>query len=485
MEITVPTEPSSEILQDENCETVMDYNPDYKRSSYRIKINSPVTLKTKSFAEIPSQAQNAQTINLSEGGIGISFDAEVKLPSPLLIEFNLMNTPLQFQGEVMWNKIFDDGKYYCGVQFLDKDEQQDSILKGFLFTDDEYIQQLINILPPVEKETSEKIETFFRRDVKWFIKDLIDLEQHLKNKTMPEDAIQKKLNYISDEIVKKGDELEGEFKNGILIKRIKETFRLLTGHWVFKSKMGERVFKKLRGYPGDYISLESIYNNQPISVGIGIYYDRYLLNNPLAITVRMRKEKMKEALITFLKETNLPSINILNIACGSCREINELFNNPEIMGLKKNISFTFVDFDKEAIEFSKNRLRPPKNTRLEFLNEDIVNLIKNEKYRERLSKQHLIYSMGLADYMPNRLLKAFIAFTFSLLHPGGRLIITHKDREKYKPIPHDWFINWVFEPRNVKDLTRLIEDSGISNYSLDMAWEDSNKIFFLTITKGR
>ena len=99
MEITVQTEPPSEILQDENCKTVMNYNQDNKRFSYRIKINSPITLKTKSFAEIPSQSQNAQTINLSEGGIGISFDAEVKLPSPLLIEFSLMNTPLQFQGK--------------------------------------------------------------------------------------------------------------------------------------------------------------------------------------------------------------------------------------------------------------------------------------------------------------------------------------------------------------------------------------------------
>lgn len=485
MEITVPTEPSSEILQDENCETVMDYNPDYKRSSYRIKINSPVTLKTKSFTEIPSQAQNVQTINLSEGGLCISLNSRIELPSPLLCEFTLLNSPLQFQGKIAWGKIFNDGKYYCGMRFVQKNKHQDDILKRFLCANDEYIQQLINILPPVEKETSEKIETFFRRDVKWFIEDLIDLEQHIKNKTMPEDAIQEKLNYISDEIVKKGDKLEEQVKKGMVAKKMKEIFRFLTGHWVYKSKIGERVFKKPHGYPGDYISIELIYNNQPISEDLGLYYDRYLLSNPYAIAVRGRKNKMIELLRKTIMETAISQIDILNLASGSCREISELFNDPEIMGLKRKISFTCVDFDKEAIKFSKNRLKPPENTRLTFLSEDIVNLIKNEKWRERLSKQHLIYSIGLADYMPDRLLKAFITFTFSLLHPAGRLIIAHKDKDNYKPIPHDWFVNWVFEPRNVKDLTRLIENSGISNYSLDIDWEDTNNIFFLTITKGR
>ncbi len=337
MKNTVQTEPPSEILQDENCGIVMDYNPDNKRSSYRIKINSPVTLKTKSFTEIPSQAQNVQTINLSEGGIGISFDAEVKLPSPLLIEFGLMNTHIQFQGEVRWNKIFDDGKYYCGMQFLDKDEHQDSVLKGFLCTNDEYIQQLIDVLPKSDKDASEKVERFFKRDVKGYIEDLINLEQHIKNKTMPEDEIFEKLTNVSDEVVKKGDELEGQIKEGILAKRIKETFRSLVGHWVFKSEMMEMAFKRPRGYPGDYILIELIYDNKPISKDIGLYYDKWFLDNVYAIAIRKRKEKMTELLKSTTMETAISQIDILNLASGSCREMSELFSNPEIMVLKKKL----------------------------------------------------------------------------------------------------------------------------------------------------
>lgn len=481
MEITFHTEPPSEILQDENCETVMDYNPDNKRSSYRIKINSPVTLKTKSFAEIPSQAQNVQTINLSEGGLCISLNSRIELPSPLLCEFTLLNSPLQFQGEVVWDKTFNDGRYYCGVHFLDKDEQMESVLKSFLCTNDEYIQQLINSLPPVEKETSKKIEAFFNEDVKEYVENLIVLEKAIKEKSMPDDFIQERVEYISEEICKRGDILEERAGKGLLIKKMKDNFRYLIGHWLYKSKFMERAYRRPRGYRGDYYLMEMMYNNKLLSEGIGIYFDRWFLNNPYAIVVRNRKERMKELLKIFLKETILPTVNILNIASGSCREIRELLDDKQ---LKKELKFTCVDFDEEAINFSKSNLRSlPENIRISFLKENVTKLINSEEHAKLFGKQNLIYSTGLADYLPDRVLKGIIVFAFSILYPNGKLIFTHKDKDKYKPVPLDWVIDWMSEPRNVSDLIRLVENSGISNYSVDIDWEDSNKTFFLILTK--
>ncbi|MEK6678185.1 MAG: hypothetical protein AABY39_02095, partial [Nitrospirota bacterium] len=96
---------------------------------------------------------------------------------------------------------------------------------------------------------------------------------------------------------------------------------------------------------------------------------------------------------------------------------------------------------------------------------------------------HLVYSFGLADYLPDRVLKYFISTAYSLLQPGGKFIIAHKDIEKYKPLAPEWFMNWVSEPRKVSDFIQLVEDSGIKNYSFNIEWEESNVIFFLVITK--
>ncbi|MFZ3063863.1 MAG: PilZ domain-containing protein [Nitrospirota bacterium] len=474
MENTTLSEGSSESLAKTHDSAI-----EKRKILYRVKINTPVILKTEAFK---SETINAQTVNLGEGGLGIALDSEVELPSPLLIEFSLMNTPIQFHGEVRWNKIFDDGKYYCGVHFLDENKEQESILKRFLYTNDEYIQQLIENLPETEKENSCKIEHFFKSDVKGFVENLIRLEEEIKDNLRSEDSILNELTTISEEILKKGDELEEIIKNWQSIEKIKDAFRSLVGYWVYQSKIVKMSLKESYGYSGNCITQETIYNNQSISDGLGIYYDKYFLNNPYAIAVQNRKEKMKDLLMDFLKKTEPSSINILNLASGPCREIRELL--PDLHSINKNIKFTCVDFDENAISFSKEKLMPlPENIKVEFLKENILRLIAHKDATLMLNKQNLIYSMGLVDYLSDAILKRTIFFAFSLLNNGGKLIITHKDRDKYKPLDPDWFCDWSFEPRNVDGLIRLINNSGIRDFTIELDWEDSNKILFLTLTK--
>ena len=450
-----------------------------RKMPYRVKINTPIILKTEAFK---SETINAQIVNISEDGLGLSLNSEVEVPSPLSIELELMDLLLRLQGEVRWGKVFDDGKYYCGMRFLQKDESQDAILKNFLYTNDEYIQQLIENLPETEKEISDKIEHFFKGDVKAFVENLIRLEAEIKAKSRSEDYILGELTTASEEILKKGDELEEIINDKQLVKNIKEGFRSLVGNWVYKSKIVKMSLKESYGYSGNYMTQETIYNNQSISDGLGIYYDKYFLNNPYAIAVQNRKEKMKDLLMDFLSRTDSQSINILNLASGPCREIRELM--PDLHSINKNIKFTCVDFDENAISFSKEKLIPlPGNIKVEFLKENILRLIAHKDTTLILNRQNLVYSMGLADYLSEAILKRMIFFAFSLLHEGGKLIITHKNKDKYKPLDPDWFCDWTFVPRNLSGLLKLVNDSGINDFTIDIDWEDSNKIFFLILTK--
>lgn len=446
-----------------------------RRTAFRVKINSPVALKANL-----AEALSAQTVDLSENGIGISLDAKAELSSPLLIEFPLLNLPLKLQGEVVWKKI-DNGKSYCGMRFLQKEKYQEDILKSFLFTNDEFILNKIKNLKAKDKEISDKIELFFRRDLKMFIEELIALEQHIKNKTMSEGAIFEKFTKFCDEIVKKGDELERQIGIGMLTKKIRDAFRFFTGHWGLQSKILERAFTKPHGYRGDYILMEMLYNNKPFSEGIGIYFDKYLQNNHYSIAVRGRRKKITKLLRDNLQAINLTSVNVLNLGCGSCPEIQDLFDDfrPE-----NNFNFTCIDFDQTALDSSKERLKSlPENIKVKLQKENVINLMKSQKEAGILGKQHLVYSFGLADYLPDRVLKYFISTAYSLLQPGGKFIIAHKDIEKYKPLAPEWFMNWVSEPRKVSDFIQLVEDSGIKNYSFNIEWEESNVIFFLVITK--
>jgi hypothetical protein len=290
---------------------------------------------------------------------------------------------------------------------------------------------------------------------------------------------------FNETIMKKGDELESSIDNRIVMKKIKKTFRELCGPWVYKSDIVKHALEKPRGYPGDYKLLEIIYNNQTISYGIGFCYDKYFLNNPYSIAVRNRKEKMSEILKEFIEYLPFSHKKILNLACGSCREIKKLFDGDGFIR-DKEVVFTLVDQDEKALEFSREILRNnPKNVSFKFLQHNILDYIKEgRKNSKLLGRQNMIYSIGLADYLPDRVLKNLLLFCFNLLEPKGKLVIAHKDVNKYKPLPPDWWCDWTFYPRDENYLLNLVTKSGIENFSLRLTREPSEIILFLEVERA-
>jgi hypothetical protein len=263
----------------------------------------------------------------------------------------------------------------------------------------------------------------------------------------------------------------------------KENFRFLIGAWAYRSPMTKRAFDKPKGYPGDYLMLENVYNHQPLTKeGIGFYFDEYFLNSPYAVAVRCRKDKLRGFIEREIKQEALKNIKIFNIACGSCREITEM---PFTLFRDKTITFTCLDWDEDALEFSRDKVKGfPSNVKFNFIKEDIMNLIKDLAIVSSFEKQDLVYSIGLIDYLPDRVLKLFMQFFYGILKAKGKLILTHKNREKtFSPIGPDWFCNWKFVPRNKEEVTHLFYSSGIKNYSLSSETDEFNDIFYFTFTK--
>jgi len=126
----------------------------------------------------------------------------------------------------------------------------------------------------------------------------------------------------------------------------------------------------------------------------------------------------------------------------------------------------------------------PKNVEFKFIKEDIMNLIKDESTAFLADRQDLIYSIGLIDYLPDRVLKKLIAILYQLLKNNGKLILTHKNREKtFPPIPPDWFCDWKFVPRNKEEVIKLIYTSGISEFSFSVESDDFEYIYYFTLTR--
>ena len=442
-----------------------------KRSFPRIDATIPIHI-TPEFI--------GQTLDLSETGL------KFILQKPLLLsraQAKIVLAPGEYintEFKVIWNKhLIQDGKFTYGACFIRLKEKDLETLRSVL------IKNNLNLL--LQKVADEKardlVSAYWNSDFKEYMNKLVRAVK-LSEQGEDKEDVCKEVNRFNEAIMQAGDALEIRLNDRILIKKIKKVFREVCGPWVYKAEIVKHAFEKPRGYPGDYKLIEIIYDNKPLSSGIGYCYDKYFLNNAYTEAVRNRKEKMRAILKDSISKKSISSrVKILNLACGSCREIKELIT--EFRGLKDNILFTLIDRDGEALKFSEAVLKnTDKKISFRFLQHNVLGYINHGvKYLEILGKQDLIYSIGLADYLPDRVLKGLISFCYTLLNPHGELIIAHKDVNKYKPLPPDWWCDWNFYPRDENHLLGLITKSGISNFDIKITREPSNIILFISIKR--
>jgi hypothetical protein len=127
----------------------------------------------------------------------------------------------------------------------------------------------------------------------------------------------------------------------------------------------------------------------------------------------------------------------------------------------------------------------PSNIEFDYHCHSVYDYLKEPiKHRKILDGQDLVYTIGLADYIPDQALRDLIAFLFSVVKPGGKLVFAHKDSKNYSPLAPDWWCDWTFHLRDMQETINLVETSGIRDFNLSVVREtDTNIIFFIILEK--
>jgi len=343
------------------------------------------------------------------------------------------------------------------------------------------LQEIENRLGPLmanDQGIRREVSEFFDHEVATYVELLSNLEARLRQKKDYDKAILKDLHMATYRIVKRGYELGCSIKNKYLIEEIKDVFRKLILPWMGQSVIMKRGLEKPRGYPGDSETLQYIYDNKPVSSGLGYYYDQGFIASELCEAVRNRKDKMTELIGQFLMKADAPKISILNLACGSCREFDKL-DIPA--SSQDRIELVCVDQDENALASSRKNLQK-KHLNAIFMKEDIINAARN-KAGGLFAGRNLTYSIGLIDYLPDRVLKKIIQACFNGLLPGGKLILSHKDCSRYIPMKEDWLTDWKFVPRDEEKLMNMLIEVGIDRSKVEVVREPTQIIFFMIISK--
>jgi len=251
------------------------------------------------------------------------------------------------------------------------------------------------------------------------------------------------------------------------------------------------IFEKPLGYAGDFMMMNYIYDyyNGNHYLGESTYerfINRYTCSIPISSSNIQRKKYFQGKILDVLSRKK--EARMLSVGCGSAREWVELVSGGKIT---KPVYLTLVDMDERAIQHIKAAfamIEPGKKEHLHinYMNLNIIALVKNKELYNELYGQDLVYASGLCDYLSPQIAKRLVIQLFGLVREDGRFILCnaseeHMTHRAYYEILGDWKM-YHRKKDEMLDLVKLIkpkphvtfEETGAfkSYYFLNIALND-------------
>lgn len=240
--------------------------------------------------------------------------------------------------------------------------------------------------------------------------------------------------------------------------------------YMLMSKNGERWYAKPRGYAGDFLSIEWMYQDRAEGTGrLGPVLDRCFLDVPAAQAVRNRRGLLVDEIRKTMEETQEGPTRILSMACGPAREIFDTYATlPDPSQLKA----TCLDIDLQALAFVadlRDRRKLKSHIRLE--NANLVYLATGRQKLE-LPSLDLAYSIGLIDYFADDFVVKMLNFVHDHLRPGGRVILGNFHPRNQTKAFMDHVLEWKLIHRDEADMNRLFEASKFGRPCEELRYEN-------------
>ena len=227
--------------------------------------------------------------------------------------------------------------------------------------------------------------------------------------------------------------------------------------YILTTETADRFYSKPRGYAGDYIAIQRIYQNQPGgSSRLGPVMDRMFLEMPPSLAVRNRRKLIADEIVAAVKERGGKPVRVLCLASGPATEVFDAFAAIEDRTLLKA---TLMDIDLQALAFVDDlRTRHRLTAQITLVNENLIALFLGRS-SVRLEPQDLIYSIGLIDYLNDKLVGKLLQFAHQNLAPGGKVLLGNFHPKNPAKEFMDFVLEWNLIHRTEADMHRLFRGS--------------------------
>ncbi|MGB0678069.1 MAG: hypothetical protein ACPGUV_00230 [Polyangiales bacterium] len=223
-------------------------------------------------------------------------------------------------------------------------------------------------------------------------------------------------------------------------------FREVLGELLFESHFIHRAFHKPLGYAGDYELMSMLYRPKPEGPSLfSQLLTQHAKDEAAGRATINRLEYVSRIIRSVVDSSSRDRVCIASIGCGAARELVYLLSQTPEIGERLDIAL--LDQDTRALEVCEKVLLPfsrRTGAQFSFIGDPIQSLIRENQLGACLGGKDLIYSVGLYDYLDDKIFVDLSKVLYSALNPGGKLVIgnmaAHNPTLYWMAYAMDWFL---------------------------------------------
>ncbi|MEQ8762764.1 MAG: cyclic nucleotide-binding domain-containing protein [Planctomycetota bacterium] len=251
--------------------------------------------------------------------------------------------------------------------------------------------------------------------------------------------------------------------------------------YLLLTRTAERLYAKPRGYAGDFLTIDWMYDDQPGGTGrLGPFLDRCFMDEKAAEAVRNRRGLLCQAIRRHLDAHPDRTVHVTTMACGPAREVFDAF---EQLDDKSRMQVNLLDIDSEAIAQVKGDVtKRGLDDQVQLFLANLVYLALGRTSID-VKDQDLVYSIGLIDYFNDDLVGKLMNYAHSILRPGGELILGNFHPKNPDKAFMDHVVDWRLIHRSEDDMNRLFASSAFGKPCTRIELEKAGVNLFAACTK--
>jgi hypothetical protein len=272
-------------------------------------------------------------------------------------------------------------------------------------------------------------------------------------------------------------------RSGFSLERDKEEiarFREVMLPVVHESEFCGYAYDKPRGYAGDFVTQEMIWFGRtqggPRRYAGSTEAGR-ILNS---VTLDMENSRANEERMGRLRDfIRTGGGRLMSVGCGPC---------IELWGVREtrsdHLDIVLIDQDAGALERARSQLLGLTDASVTYLCQNVLKFAYRPDENLRGTRD-LVWVFGLLDYFDAAMARRIVAGLWSLVAPGGRLIVTnvkahpHSATRTWMEYGGNWFLSYKDE-QTFQALSADLSDVRDQSVSLD-----SHRIYqYLEITRN-